>query len=49
MEWTAEFAVEFTPVPPEMEEAYWFAIHYFAHVMFEDLLVVNVEEPLKEE
>jgi len=36
--WTAEFAVKFTPVPPEMEEAYWFAIHYLAHVMFDDLL-----------
>lgn len=35
--WTAEFTVEFTPVPPEMEEAYWEAIRYFARVMFADL------------
>ena len=41
--WKTELAVEFTPVPTEMEEAYWFAIHYFAEVMFADLLVENIE------
>jgi hypothetical protein len=46
--WTAEFTVEFTPLPKEMEEEYWFAIHYFAEVMFSDLAVANVDEPVKE-
>jgi len=49
MEWTAEFTVEFTPVSPEMEEAYWFAIHYFAQVMFEDLLVEHEKVSLGKE
>lgn len=32
--WTSEFTVDFTPLPAEMEEAYWAAVHYFAEVMF---------------
>jgi len=31
--WTAEITVEFTPLPPEKEEAYWETIHYFAEVL----------------
>jgi hypothetical protein len=38
MEWTAELTVGFVPLPPEKQEAYWAAIHYFAEIMFEDLL-----------
>lgn len=36
--WTSEFTFTFVPLPPEMEEAYWAAIRYFAQVMFADLL-----------
>jgi hypothetical protein len=41
---TSTFTVEFVPVPPEMEEAYWFAIRYFAQVMRANLLE-DVTEP----
>lgn len=37
-EWTTELSVEFVPLPPEKEAAYWAAIHYFAEIMFDDLL-----------
>lgn len=42
---TAEIAVDFTPLPQELEEAYWFAIRYFAEIMFADL-AVNADESL---
>lgn len=41
MEWTAELTVGFVSLPPEMEEAYWAALHYFAEVMFADLLTAS--------
>jgi hypothetical protein len=31
--WTADFTVEFVPLPKEMEEAYWEAIRYIADMM----------------
>lgn len=37
-EWTTELSVEFVPLPPEKEEAYWAAIHILAEIMFDDLL-----------
>jgi hypothetical protein len=49
MEWTAELTVAFVPLPPEKEEAYWAAIHYFAEVMFADLLADVEEESLVKE
>jgi hypothetical protein len=36
--WTAEFTVEFTPLPKEKEEAYWAAIHYFAELLYAHLV-----------
>lgn len=36
--WTTELTVNFVPLPPEKEEAYWAAIEYFAQVMFADLI-----------
>lgn len=36
--WTTELTVNFVPLPPEKEEAYWAAIDYFAQVMFADLI-----------
>lgn len=36
--WTTELIVNFVPLPPEKEEAYWAAIQYFAEIMFADLL-----------
>ena len=38
MEWTTELTVGFVPLPPEKEEAYWAAIHFFAEIMFADLI-----------
>ena len=32
MKWTAEFTVEFTPVPPEMEEARHLHADHFKHI-----------------
>jgi hypothetical protein len=34
---TSEITVEFTPLPKEMEEAYWAALNYFAEVMLSDI------------
>lgn len=42
--WTTELIVNFVPLPPEKEEAYWAAIQYLAEIMFSDLLAVDVEE-----
>lgn len=36
--WTCKFTVSFVPLPEEKEEAYWATIHYFAEVMFADLM-----------
>lgn len=36
--WTAEFKVEFTPLPPELEEAYWETMHYFASILRQHML-----------
>lgn len=36
--WITNLTVEFVPLPPEKEEAYWAAIRYFAQVMFSDLI-----------
>lgn len=36
--WTTELSVEFVPLPPEKEEAYWATIRCFAEIMFDDLL-----------
>jgi len=44
--WTTEFTFDFVPLPPEKEEAYWAAIHYFAEVMFADLLAVDEDVSL---
>lgn len=41
---TSEITVEFTPLPKEMEEAYWAALHYFAEVMLRDIR--DESEPL---
>jgi hypothetical protein len=32
--WTAEITVEFVPLPPEKEAAYWAAMKYFADLMY---------------
>jgi len=34
---TIELSVEFTPLPPEMEEAYWASIRWFANIIIADL------------
>jgi len=44
MEWTAELTVSFTPLPPEMEEAYWFAIRYFAEIMFAEVIEERIAQ-----
>ena len=41
--WTSEITVEFVPLPPEREEAYWAAIRYFAEVMFSDIVEESAE------
>ena len=46
--YTSEFTVEFTPLPEEMEDAYWDAIRYFAEVMFADLPQPHPDPLLKE-
>ena len=32
-QWRTNVTVEFVPLPPEREEAYWAAIEYFASVI----------------
>ncbi len=34
---TSEITVEFTPLPKEMEEAYWTALNYFAEVILSEM------------
>jgi hypothetical protein len=34
---TSDMSVEFSPLPKEMEEAYWAALHYFADVILSDI------------
>lgn len=34
---TSEITVEFTPLPKEMEEAYWATLSYFAEVMVNEI------------
>ncbi len=47
--WTADLAVEFTPLPEEMEEAYWAALAYFAEVILNEFQAMNVDESLVSE
>lgn len=42
--WTTELIVNFVPLPPEKEEAYWAAIQYFAEIMFAEELTVPAAE-----
>lgn len=40
--------VEFVPLPPEKEEAYWAAIHVLSEIMFADLIAQTDPPPLVE-
>ena len=35
--WTCKVTVEFVPLPPEREEAYWAAMKYFAEVIHKEI------------
>ena len=47
--WTSELTVEFVPLPPEKEEAYWAALRYFAEIMFADLLEESAQKEKENE
>lgn len=42
--WTFEVTVNFVPLPPECEKAYWAGIDYFVEVMFEEYLTAPEAE-----
>jgi hypothetical protein len=49
---TSEITVEFTPLPKEMEEAYWTTLNYFAEVILNEMKkesepLVSVDEAHK--
>jgi len=47
--WTAEITVEFVPLPPEKEEAYWAALRYFAGLMQKYMLEENAQKEKENE
>ena len=44
IEFSTEVTVEFVPIPPQKEEAYWAAIRYFAEVMFANVMTEATTE-----
>jgi|GEM_PF-2072720 len=43
-QWSYAICVEFVDVPVEKEQAYWETIHYFAEIMFKEMLTAPVDE-----
>lgn len=42
-QWSYTVEVEFVPLPPEKEEAYWAAIEYFREILIKELTVPAAE------